>query len=111
MSGEKQLEQLLLDAGYAQEIEAVANRHEPWLPPNPRAGEPRLPPYTSEVEAEYMGFLKSSKGWSGELIAQEAMQNGRKAPLAVAELARRVRATLGLDEPVTHEYRAASGGE
>ena len=110
ISGEKQLEQLLLDAGYAQEIEAVANRHDPRLAPDPRAGEPRLSPYLPEVEAEYMAFLKSSKGWSGELIAREAMQNGRKAPLAVIELASRIRETLSIDEPVTDEYRAASGG-
>lgn len=51
MSGEKQLEQLLLDAGYEQEIEMVANEHAPWLPPDPRANEPRLQPYTAARES------------------------------------------------------------
>ena len=109
MSGKKQLEQLLLDAGYAQEIQMVANHYAPWIPPDPRAGMPRLPPYTPEVEAEYMKFLKRSKGWSGELIAREAMRRRRAAPPAAIELAQRIRATLSLDEPVTDEYRAAVG--
>ena len=109
MSGEKQLEQLLLDAGYADEIEVVANRYAPRVPPDPRAGETRLPPYTRNVESEYMEFLKSSKGWAGELIALEAMGHGKTAPTAVSELARRIRGALSLDEPATDEYRAASG--
>ena len=109
MSGKKQLEQLLLDAGYGHEIQVVANHYAPWLPPSPRAGKPRLPPYAPDVETEYMEFLKSSKGWSGELIALEAMRNGRAAPLAAIELAQRIRATLNLDQPPTDEYRAAVG--
>ncbi len=110
MSGAKQLEQLLLDAGYAEEIRTVANRYAPRVEPDSRAGEPRLLPYGPEEEAAYMAFLKSSKGWSGELIAREAMLKGRKAPPAVIDLAGRVQTTLSLEEPTTDEYRVASGG-
>lgn len=109
MSGRKQLEQLLLDAGYAQEIQMVANNFAPWPPPDPRAGMPRLPAYTPGLETEYMDFLKRSKGWSGELIAREAMRNGRVVPSAVVELAQRIRVVLNLDVPATDEYTAAAG--
>ena len=111
MSGEKQLEQLLLDAGYSEEIRTVANRYAPWVPPDPRSGVPRLPPYTPEVETEYLEFLKHSKGWAGELIAREAVQNDRKAPAAVNDLAGRIRTTLNLADPVTDEDPAAQGGD
>jgi len=109
MSGRKQLEQLLLDAGYAQEIQMVANNFAPWPPLDPRAGMPRLPAYTPGLETEYMDFLKRSKGWSGELIAREAMRNGRVVPSAVVELAQRIRVVLNLDVPATDEYTVAAG--
>ena len=111
MSGERQLEQLLLDAGYTEAIETVANRYSPWVSPDPRAGEPRLPPYTPDTETEYMEFLKQSKGWAGELIAREAMQSGQDPPAAITDLARRIRTTLNLGEPVTGGGRAASAGD
>ena len=110
LSGDKQLEQLLLDAGYGPEIEMVANEYEPRLPPDPDIGRPRLAPYGPSVDAEYLAFLKNSKGWAGELIAREAMRLGKAAPTVVIELARRIRATLYLVEPVTEAYHAASGG-
>ena len=109
LSGRKQLEQLLLDAGYGPEISTIANEHDPFLPPHTRADQPRLPPYASGVESEYLKFLKESKGWSGRLIAHEAMRNGRTAPGPVIELARRIRSTLNLAEPDTEEYHTASG--
>ena len=110
VSGNKQLEQLLLDAGYGPEIEMVANEYAPRLPPDPDSGQPRLPPCGPSVETEYLAFLKNSKGWAGELIAREAMRLGKAAPTAVVELAARIRATLDLVEPVTEVYHAACGG-
>ena len=110
VSGNKQLEQLLLDAGYGSEIEMVANEYAPRLPPDPDSGQPRLPPCGPSVETEYLAFLKNSKGWAGELIAREAMRLGKAAPTAVVELAARIRATLDLVEPVTEVYHAACGG-
>ena len=109
VSGNKQLEQLLLDAGYGPEIEMVANEYEPRLPPDPKSGQPRLPPFDPSVETEYMAFLKNSKGWSGELIAREAMRLGKAVPTVVVELATRIRATLDIVEPATDVYHAASG--
>ena len=109
LSGNKQLEQLLLDAGYGPEIEMVANEYAPRLPPDPNSGQPRLAPYSNSVSAEYLAFLKKSKGWAGELIAREAMRHGKAAPGAVIELARRIRRTLNLAEPDTEAYYAASG--
>ena len=110
VSGNKQLEQLLLHAGYGPEIEMVANEYAPRLPPDPDSGQPRLAPYGPSVDAEYLAFLKNSKGWAGELIAREAMRLGKAAPTVVIELAGRIRATLDLVEPVTEAYHAASGG-
>ena len=110
VSGNKQLEQLFLDAGYGPQIEKVANEYEPRLPPDPDSGKPRLPPYGPSLNAEYLAFLKNSKGWAGELIAREAMPLGKAAPTVVIELAERIRRALNLSEPVTEAYRAASGG-
>ena len=110
LSGNKQLEQLFLDAGYGPEVETVANEYAPRLPPDPDTGQPRLPPYALSVDTEYLDFLKNSKGWAGELVAREAIRLGKAAPTAVIELARRIRATLDLVEPATEAYHAASGG-
>ncbi|MCY4435763.1 MAG: AAA family ATPase [Chloroflexi bacterium] len=110
VSGNKQLEQLLLDAGYGPEIEMVANKYSPRLSPDPASDQPRLAPYGPSMDAMYLAFLKKSKGWAGELIAREAMRNGKAAPAVVIDLASRIRATLNLVEPVTESYRAASGG-
>ena len=110
LSGSEQLERLLLDAGYGPEVETVANEYAPRLPPDPHAGEPRLQQYAPSLDAEYLDFLRRNKGWAGELVAREAMQRGKPAPAEVVELARRIRTNLGLVEPVTEEYHAASGG-
>ena len=98
MSGEKQLEQLLLDAGYYAEIEMVANEHAPRLPPDPEANNPRLPAYTPAVNTAYLEFLKANKGWAGELVARAAMERGADAPGPIVELANRIRVALGLDQ-------------
>lgn len=111
MSGRKQLEQLLLDAGYQQEIEMVANEHAPWLPPDPRANKPRLPPYTAKTKANYLKFLAATKGWSGELIARAAMKNGAQAPAPIVELARRIRRKLNLGEAVATDAGTAEAEE
>ena len=103
MSGQKQLEQLLLDAGYYQEIEMVANEHARLLPPDPRANKPRLSPYTPETKSTYLKFLADTKGWSGELIARAAMKNGREAPAPIVELASRIRQVLNSGESVALE--------
>ncbi len=104
MSGKKQLEQLLLDAGFCSEIEEVANQHAPWGASDPRADKPRLPPYDPDQESEYLEFLKGSKGWSGELIARAAMRNNRPLPDPIVELGRCIRRNLGLSETLQRGY-------
>ncbi|MCY4618407.1 MAG: AAA family ATPase [Chloroflexi bacterium] len=99
MSGKKQLEQLLLEAGYYQEVEMVANEHASWEPPDPRAGQPRLPKYAPKFESDYLGFLAHTKGWSGELVARAAVSNRRQAPPPIVELANRVRGALSPASP------------
>lgn len=111
MSGQKQLEQMLLDAGYQQQIEMVANEHAPWLPPHPKASEPRLPPYTVEATSTYLKFLADNKGWSGELIARAAMKNGADAPAPIVELACRIRRMLNLGESVAMNAGTAEAEE
>ena len=110
VSGNKQLEQLLLDAGYGPEVEIVANEYAPRLPPAPDSDKPRLPPYAPSKDAEYLAFLKSSKGWAGELVAREAVRLGKAPPTAVVKLANRIRATLHLAELVTEASHAGLGG-
>ena len=107
MSGQKQLEQLLIDAGYQQEIEKVANEHAQWVPPDPRVGQPRLPPYTAEMEKTYLRFLADTKGWSGELVARAAMKKRAQAPAPIVELASRIRRVLNLGEPVAMDAGTA----
>ena len=110
VSGNKQLEQLLLDAGYGPEVEIVANEYAPRLSPDAENGEPLLPPYAPSVDAKYLAFLRKSKGWAGELIAREALRCGKAAPASVVDLAGRIRAALGLAEPVSKTYDSARGG-
>lgn len=100
MSGTKQLEQMLIDAGYHQEIESVAIEHASWEHPDPRAGQPRLPKYSPEAKSEYLKFLADTKGWSGELVARAAVANRAQAPLPIVELANRVKGALNLSQPV-----------
>ena len=106
-SGQKQLEQLLFHAGYHQEIETVANEHARWLPPNPKANEPRLLPYTAARESTYLQFLAKTKGWSGKLIARATMKNGREVPAPIVELVSHIRQALHLDESVALEAGVA----
>lgn len=103
MSGTKQLEQLLLDAGYHHEVEMVANEHASWQPPDPRAGQPRLPAYAPEFQSDYLGFLADTKGWSGELVARAAVSNRKQAPPPIVDLANRVKGALSLASPVSLE--------
>jgi len=107
MSGTKQLEQMLLDAGYHQEVEIVANDHARFEVPDPRAGQPRLPAYALEFESDYLGFLADTKGWSGELVARAAVSNRRQAPPPIVDLANRVRGALNLASPVPIELGPA----
>ena len=56
VSGNKQLEQLLLDAGFGPEIEMVANEYAPRLPPDPDSGQPRPCPARTLCGCGVLGF-------------------------------------------------------
>lgn len=97
VSGKKQLEQLLIDSRYTDEIESVANDYLPYGEDDPNYGKPRLPPYTDEDGPKaYLRFLAQNKGWAAELVARAAMENGKEPPEPVIELGSRIKNALGL---------------
>ncbi len=73
-SGDKQIEQMLVDAGYDDEIEAVALGQEVNIPGDMTA----------------LDFLASTKPWSCEEVARLAVANGKAAPGPVRELGERI---------------------
>lgn len=110
VSGRKQLEQLLLDAGYHAETEEIANTYAPRDPRDPDFEDPRLPSISDEgAEDLYLRFLADNKGWASELVARLAVERGRTMPGPVVELASKLRAALGLEEPTGERYEAARG--
>ena len=85
MSGRKQIEQLLIDADYADEIRAVAHEN------NIDIDGPRAP----------LDFLKGNKPWAAELVAIRAMDAGKPLPESVVSLARKLEACLGIADETT----------
>ena len=83
LTGRKQIEQLLIDAGYEQEIEQVARE-------SSRDGD-GLP----SSKNPHLKFLKQNKTWAPEQVAVRAMQVNRALPDCIEELARRLEATSG----------------
>ena len=82
MSGEKQIEQILIDAGYTDEIEQVAS--------------------DSGIEFDsdkkpYMRFLKSNKAWAVEQVAARAMEKNRPLPGCIEELGQKLEAILRIE--------------
>ncbi len=96
MSGDKQLEQMFLDAEYMSEIQIVADKYYDTI----------LELYTPKHRRAYMDFLKKNKGSVGELIARKAIQNGRASPAPIIELAQLIRELLKLDEPHGNSVKA-----
>jgi putative ATP-dependent endonuclease of OLD family len=110
VSGRKQLEQLLLDAGYHSEVQEVANTYCPRRPEDPKYGDPRLPDITEErADARYLQFLKQNKGWAAEQVARRVVERGRAMPCPVITLAERIRDLLAIPEPTGDVYRLAAG--
>jgi putative ATP-dependent endonuclease of OLD family len=70
-SGFKQMEQMLIDAGYDVEIEAVAVENDKSI------GDTLTP----------LKFLCGGKGWAAEAVARKAVAAGRDAPSPVKVLA------------------------
>lgn len=86
-SGQKQLEQMLLDAKYYCEIRDIANEYN--LP---------LEDYNKSGDKAYLSFLERNKGWAGELIARKAVENGRERPEPIRELAQAIKHELENEE-------------
>ena len=83
IAGAKAIEQLLIDAGYGDEVTAIAADH----------GE------TISTEKEQLKFLSHHKGWVGEAVASLALRNGKAVPPSVATLAQRIQELLGSAQP------------
>ena len=84
MSGHKQIEQLLIDAGYTDETEQVARDS------GMRLGTDRK---------RHLRFLKDNKPWAAEQVAIRAVDAGKASPTPVVTLARKLESCLGIDEP------------
>ena len=86
MSGRKQIEQSLIDAGYINEIEKVAHDNHIEIRSN------RKP---------HLKFLKKNKPWAAEQVAIEVVKAQRPLPEPIIELGRRLEGVLGTKEDVT----------
>ena len=80
MSGQKQIEQLLIDAGYTEETEQVARENGMECGTDGKA---------------HLKFLKKNKPWAAEQVAIRAMEASRSLPEPVVALARKLKALLG----------------
>ena len=83
IAGSKAIEQLLIDAGYGDEVNEVAAYH----------GE------TLSTEKEQLRFMARHKGWVGEAVVSLALRNGKSVPASVAALALRIEEMLASSEP------------
>ena len=88
MSGEKQIEQLLIDAGYAEEIEQVANDNAIEM---------------STKKKPHLDFLKDNKAWAPEQVAVLAMARNRSLPECIEDLGRKLEAVLGIERHASNE--------
>jgi putative ATP-dependent endonuclease of OLD family len=110
VSGRKQLEQLVLDAGYHAEVQEIANVYSPWGLEDERHGQSRLPDISEAgADGQYLEFLAANKGWVAEHVARRAVRNGQAMPAPIVILATRIRNALGIAEPVGDRYRTAAG--
>ena len=81
MSGERQIEQLLIDADYCDEIEQVATENN-----SPLGG----------GKSPHLVFLKKNKPWAAEQVAIRAMDASKQLPPSVVELATKLKAYLNI---------------
>lgn len=81
MSGNKQIEQLLVDADYSEEIEEVAGENNIEIVPDKKG---------------YLQFLTDNKPWVAEQVAIKAVKNDRQLPAPINELGRRLEEELGI---------------
>lgn len=81
MSGRKQIEQLLIDAGYGKEIEQVAQDNGMEIGTDSKA---------------HLRFLKKNKPWAAEQVATRAMKVDKPRPASVDTLAQKLETGLGI---------------
>ncbi|MCQ3806489.1 MAG: AAA family ATPase [Acidimicrobiaceae bacterium] len=79
MSGEKQIEQLLIDAGYINEIEQVA------ADSGIEIGSGKKP---------HLKFLTDNKAWAAEQVAAKAMETGQELPDCIEQLGQKLKEML-----------------
>lgn len=88
MSGEGQIEQLLIDADYANEVEAVAQANGFEM---------------GTGSKRYLNFLKRNKPWAAEQVAIRAIAANKPLPESVVELAEKLRDSLGMTNGDVHK--------
>ena len=81
ISGEKQIEQLLIDAGYSEETEQVARENNLSM---------------ETGKNPHLIFLKNNKPWAAEQVAIRAMDARKPLPETVVELGRKLEVLLGI---------------
>ena len=81
ISGEKQIEQLLIDAGYSEETEQVARENNLSM---------------ETGKNPHLIFLKNNKPWAAEQVAIRAMDARKPLPGTVVELGRKLEVLLGI---------------
>jgi putative ATP-dependent endonuclease of the OLD family len=79
VAGARAIEQLLLDAGYGDEIVQVAAEQGDAV----------------TTAGEQLQYLKKNKGWVGEAVASRALSNGKVVPAPVVKLAERIDELFG----------------
>lgn len=80
LQGTKQIEHLLIDAGYGDEITTVAAQHS----------------HTALDDEARRGFLRAHKPWASEQVVRSAREAGKRPPTQIAGLVTAIRAALGL---------------
>lgn len=86
MSGRQQIEQLLIDAGYSDDIEQVALEKGEEISSN---------------QDSWLNFLKRNKPWASEQVAIKAVEADRSLPDAISELGKRIEEILGVDKNIS----------
>lgn len=81
MSGRKQVEQLLIDAGYAEEVEQVADQE----------GIP-----LGVGDGRHLKFLKDNKPWAAEQVAVRAVEVRKALPKSIVVLAQKLEHIPGI---------------
>lgn len=86
LQGTKQLEQLLIDAGYGDEVTAIAHLH----------GD------SATDDDSRLRFLRANKAWASEQVVRTARAAGKPQPAQIDDLISAIRTALGLPPNSDH---------